>query len=59
MTVRNIAQAINDALDLALGKDEAVVVFGQDVGRTGGVFRVTDGLREQYGAERVIDSPVA
>ncbi|MGI8517460.1 MAG: alpha-ketoacid dehydrogenase subunit beta [Acidimicrobiia bacterium] len=59
MTVRNIAQAINDALDLALGKDEAVVVFGEDVGRTGGVFRVTDGLREQYGAERVIDSPVA
>ncbi|MGI8514873.1 MAG: alpha-ketoacid dehydrogenase subunit beta [Acidimicrobiia bacterium] len=59
MTVRNIAQAINDALDLALGKDEAVVVFGEDVGRSGGVFRVTDGLREQYGAERVIDSPVA
>ncbi len=59
MTVRNIAQAINDALDLALGKDEAVVVFGEDVGRTGGVFRVTDGLRVQYGAERVIDSPVA
>jgi len=59
MTVRNLAQAINDALDLALGKDEAVVVFGEDVGRTGGVFRVTDGLREQYGAERVIDSPVA
>jgi pyruvate dehydrogenase E1 component beta subunit len=59
MTVRNIAQAINDALDLALAKDEAVVVFGEDVGRTGGVFRVTDGLRERYGAERVIDSPVA
>jgi pyruvate dehydrogenase E1 component beta subunit len=59
MTVRNLAQAINDALDLALAKDEAVVVFGEDVGRTGGVFRVTDGLRERYGAERVIDSPVA
>ncbi len=59
MTDRNIAQAINDALDLALQKEGAVVVFGEDVGRTGGVFRVTDGLRERYGAERVIDSPVA
>ncbi|CAN5244120.1 alpha-ketoacid dehydrogenase subunit beta [soil metagenome] len=59
MTVRNIAQAVNDALDLALAKDQAVVVFGEDVGRTGGVFRVTDGLRERYGADRVIDSPVA
>ena len=59
MTDRNIAQAINDALDLALQKEGAVVVFGEDVGRTGGVFRVTDGLRERYGAGRVIDSPVA
>lgn len=59
MTDRNLAQAINDALDLALQKEGAVVVFGEDVGRTGGVFRVTDGLRERYGAERVIDSPVA
>lgn len=59
MTVRNIAQAINDALDLALAKDSDVVVMGEDVGRTGGVFRVTDGLRDRYGADRVIDSPVA
>lgn len=59
MTVRNIAQAINDALDLALAKDTDVVVMGEDVGRTGGVFRVTDGLREKYGADRVIDTPVA
>ena len=59
MTVRNIAQAINDALDLALAKDSDVVVMGEDVGRTGGVFRVTDGLRERYGSDRVIDTPVA
>lgn len=59
MTVRNIAQAINDALDLALAKDSEVVVIGEDVGRTGGVFRVTDGLRERHGAERVVDCPVA
>jgi len=59
MTVRTIAQAINDALDLALHKDEAIGVLGEDVGRTGGVFRVTDGLLERFGPSRVIDSPVA
>ena len=59
MTVRNLAQALNDALDLALGKDETVVLMGEDIGRTGGVFRITDGLYERYGAERVIDTPVA
>ena len=59
MTVRTIAQALNDALDLALGKDETVVVMGEDVGRTGGVFRITDGLYQRYGSERIIDTPVA
>jgi pyruvate dehydrogenase E1 component beta subunit len=59
VSVRTIAQALNDALDLALGKDQTVVVIGEDVGRTGGVFRITDGLRDRYGGERVIDTPVA
>jgi pyruvate dehydrogenase E1 component beta subunit len=59
VTVRTIAQALNDALDLALGKDETVVVIGEDVGRTGGVFRITDGLYQRYGSARVIDTPVA
>lgn len=59
MTVRTIAQALNDALDLALDKDETVIVMGEDVGRTGGVFRITDGLYQRYGSERVIDTPVA
>ncbi|HKX74132.1 MAG TPA: alpha-ketoacid dehydrogenase subunit beta [Acidimicrobiia bacterium] len=59
MTVRNLAQSLNDALDQALAKDDTVVVIGEDVGRTGGVFRVTDGLRDRFGAERVIDTPVA
>jgi pyruvate dehydrogenase E1 component beta subunit len=59
VTVRTIAQALNDALDLALGKDETVVVMGEDVGRTGGVFRITDGLYQRYGSDRVIDTPVA
>lgn len=54
-----LAQAINGALDSALRSDERVVLLGEDIGRTGGVFRVTDGLLERHGAERVFDSPVA
>ncbi len=59
MTVLNLAQAITDALDVALTTDPRVVVMGEDVGRTGGVFRVTNGLLETHGPERVIDMPVA
>ena len=59
MAVRNLAQAITDAHDVALGGDERVVVLGEDVGVNGGVFRVTDGLLETYGPDRVIDTPVA
>jgi len=59
MTEMNVAQAINAALDQALAVDERVVLFGEDVGTTGGVFRVTDGLQERFGSERVIDAPVA
>ncbi|MFO7299102.1 MAG: alpha-ketoacid dehydrogenase subunit beta [Actinomycetes bacterium] len=59
MAELNIAQAINSALDTALAADERVVILGEDVGRTGGVFRVTDGLRQKYGADRVVDTPVA
>lgn len=58
MTERNVAQALNSALDLALESPD-VVLLGEDVGRTGGVFRVSDGLRERHGADRVIDTPVA
>jgi pyruvate dehydrogenase E1 component beta subunit len=54
-----MAQALNDALDLALAKDTSVLVIGEDVGRTGGVFRITDGLQTKHGSERVIDTPVA
>jgi pyruvate dehydrogenase E1 component beta subunit len=59
MSEMNLAQALNDALDVALGADARVVLLGEDVGRTGGVFRVTDGLQERHGAQRVIDTPVA
>lgn len=59
MSEVNLAQALNGALDTALESDERVVLLGEDIGRTGGVFRVTDGLRERYGEDRVIDTPVA
>ncbi|HSJ34576.1 MAG TPA: alpha-ketoacid dehydrogenase subunit beta [Acidimicrobiia bacterium] len=59
MSVLTMARALNDALDLALDKDPQVMLLGEDIGRTGGVFRITDGLRERHGEERVVDTPVA
>ncbi len=58
MSVMTMAQALNSALDVALS-DPRVVVIGEDIGATGGVFRITDGLAEKHGTERVIDTPVA
>jgi len=52
-------QAIRAAMDVMLGKDPDVVVFGEDVGFFGGVFRCTDGLQAKYGAARVFDTPIA
>jgi pyruvate/2-oxoglutarate/acetoin dehydrogenase E1 component len=54
-----LAQALNGALATALESDERVVLLGEDIGRTGGVFRITDGLRDEYGEDRVFDTPVA
>ena len=59
MAVLNMAQAINQALDHALTEDPRVIVLGEDVGRTGGVFRVTDGLQRRHGEDRVVDTPVS
>ncbi|GHO84460.1 alpha-ketoacid dehydrogenase subunit beta [Dictyobacter formicarum] len=59
MTQRNLIEAINDALNVAMGEDERVMVMGEDVGRNGGVFRATDGLIERFGEERVVDTPLA
>lgn len=59
MTVRTLAQALNHALDQALGENDDVLILGEDVGRTGGVFRITDGLRDRYGPQRVVDAPLA
>ncbi|GIW35295.1 alpha-ketoacid dehydrogenase subunit beta [Meiothermus sp.] len=57
--VLNNVQAINEALDLALAQDPRVVVFGEDVGTMGGVFRASDGLQQKYGERRVFDTPLA
>jgi len=59
MAEMNLVQAINDALALEMRRDGDVVVLGEDVGRVGGVFRVTDGLFDEFGEERVIDTPLA
>jgi pyruvate dehydrogenase E1 component subunit beta len=55
----NMVQAINLALTQEMARDDRVLVLGEDVGRDGGVFRVTDGLIDAYGAKRVIDTPLA
>jgi pyruvate dehydrogenase E1 component beta subunit len=54
-----MVQALNDALRIEMKKDDRVVILGEDVGKVGGVFRVTAGLQEQFGEERVIDTPLA
>jgi 2-oxoisovalerate dehydrogenase E1 component beta subunit len=52
-------QALRSAMDVMLGRDDNVVIYGQDVGYFGGVFRVTDGLQRKYGEHRVLDTPIA
>ncbi|MBI1730031.1 alpha-ketoacid dehydrogenase subunit beta [Candidatus Acetothermia bacterium] len=54
-----LVQAINDALRAEMRRDKNVVILGEDVGKVGGVFRVTDGLYEEFGADRVMDTPLA
>lgn len=56
---KNMIEAIRDALDVKMGLDENVVVFGEDVGYFGGVFRATDGLQKKYGKSRVFDTPIS
>lgn len=59
MAELTIAQALNAGLRLALEEWDEALIMGEDVGRTGGVFRITDGLLEAFGSGRVIDTPVA
>ncbi len=59
MAKRNMVEAINNGLMLEMAKDPSVVILGEDVGKEGGVFRVTEGLQVKFGADRVIDTPLA
>ena len=59
MAQQNMVQAINDALAGEMRRDDRVVVLGEDVGKVGGVFRVTAGLYDEFGEARVIDTPLA
>ena len=59
MTQMTIAKGINNGLRVAMEKDSRVVLMGEDIGKLGGVFRVTDGLQKDFGEDRVIDTPLA
>ncbi|WP_188205654.1 alpha-ketoacid dehydrogenase subunit beta [Alkalibacillus aidingensis] len=59
MAQMTMIQAITNALQTELKNDENVLVFGEDVGQNGGVFRATEGLQEEFGEERVFDTPLA
>jgi len=54
-----LIQAITNALEIELGKDDRTLVFGEDVGANGGVFRATEGLQEKFGEDRVFNTPLA
>ena len=59
MAQMTMVQAINNALKTELQNDEDVLIFGEDVGVNGGVFRVTEGLQKEFGEDRVFDTPLA
>ncbi len=54
-----LVEAVNDALHVEMERDADVLVMGEDVGRAGGVFRATAGLRDRFGADRCVDTPLA
>ena len=58
-TELTIAKSLNQALRTAMEEDSKVLLFGEDIGKLGGVFRVTDGLHKDFGDHRVLDSPLA
>ena len=59
MAKLNMVQALNLALAQEMARDDGVIILGEDVGLDGGVFRVTDGLIDQFGPQRVVDTPLA
>jgi len=58
MAAMTMVQALNSAMDVMLGRDSDVLVFGEDVGYFGGVFRATEGLQKKYGVTRCFDTPI-
>ena len=59
MAQMTMIQAITDALAVELKRDENVLIFGEDVGKNGGVFRATQGLQDEFGEDRVFNTPLA
>src|ERR1700730_14354822 len=59
MPRKTMVEAIRDAMDVSMQRDDNVVVFGEDVGYFGGVFRCTQGLQQKFGASRVFDTPIS
>ena len=59
MPRRNMVEAIRDAMDVSMQRDDNVVVFGEDVGYFGGVFRCTQGLQQKFGSSRCFDAPIS
>jgi len=59
MPSKTMVEAVNDALATEMERDPGVMVLGEDVGRAGGVFRATVGLRDRFGADRCVDTPLA
>jgi 2-oxoisovalerate dehydrogenase E1 component subunit beta len=59
MALKSLIEAVNEALHEEMERDPSVIVLGEDVGVHGGVFRATDGLQQRFGADRVIDTPLA
>ncbi|MCM3039236.1 alpha-ketoacid dehydrogenase subunit beta [Paenibacillus motobuensis] len=59
MAQMNMKEAIRDAMRVEMKRDPNVLIFGEDVGHAGGVFRVTEGLQQEFGDQRVIDTPLA
>src|ERR1700690_21422 len=59
MVAMTMIQALNSAMDVMWGRDPDVLIFGEDVGYFGGVFRVTEGLQKKYGLTRCFDAPIS
>jgi pyruvate dehydrogenase E1 component beta subunit len=59
MSSKTLVEAVNDALHTEMERDDSVMVMGEDVGRAGGVFRATVGLRDRFGPDRCVDTPLA